>query len=127
MIVLDASAALSGLLNAGPGRQALSEQRLHVPHLIDAEIASGLRRRVAARDLSAGEGWKLLDSWRHLGVRRYPGVWLLARVWELRENFSTYDASYVALAEHLDCALLTADRRLSRAPGSRCSITVVPR
>jgi predicted nucleic acid-binding protein len=51
---------------------------------------------------------------------------LLQRVWELRDNLSAYDASYVALAELLDCTLLTADRRLSRAPGIRCSITAVP-
>ncbi|SDX74459.1 hypothetical protein SAMN05661080_01020 [Modestobacter sp. DSM 44400] len=38
-----------------------------------------------------------------------------------------YDASYVALAEVLGCAVLTADARLSRAPGLRCAITVVPR
>jgi predicted nucleic acid-binding protein len=47
-------------------------------------------------------------------------------VWELRENLSAYDASYVALAELLDCDLLTADGRLSRAPAIRCAVTVVP-
>jgi hypothetical protein len=46
---------------------------------------------------------------------------------ELRENLSAYDASYIALAELLDCELLTADARLGRAPGIRCSITLVPR
>ena len=51
---------------------------------------------------------------------------LLDRVWELRDNLSASDASYVALAERLDCPLLTADARLSRAPGVRCTITVVP-
>ena len=46
---------------------------------------------------------------------------------ELRDNLSAYDASYVALAELLDCNLLTADARLSGVPGVRCAITVVPR
>jgi predicted nucleic acid-binding protein len=36
------------------------------------------------------------------------------------------DASYVALAESLDCALVTADGRLARAPGIGCLITVMP-
>ncbi|WP_222850187.1 type II toxin-antitoxin system VapC family toxin [Allosaccharopolyspora coralli] len=49
---------------------------------------------------------------------------LLHRVWELRQNISAYDASYVALAEFLDCDLVTADARLARTPGTRC--TVVP-
>ena len=60
-------------------------------------------------------------------MTRYPAFTLLDRVWEPRENLSAYDASYVALAELLDCSLLTADARLSRAPGVRCPITVVPR
>jgi predicted nucleic acid-binding protein len=60
-------------------------------------------------------------------MTRYPVFSLLDRVWELRDNLSAYDASYVALAELLDCSLLTADARLSRAPGIRCSITLVPR
>jgi len=60
-------------------------------------------------------------------MTRYPVFTLLERVWDLRENLSAYDASYVALAELLNCPLMTADARLSRAPGVRCSITVVPR
>jgi len=44
----------------------------------------------------------------------------LARCWELTQNVSVYDAAYVALAELLDVALLTADARLASAPGPRC-------
>jgi predicted nucleic acid-binding protein len=33
---------------------------------------------------------------------------------------------YVALAESLDCPLVTADARLSRASALRCAVTVVP-
>ena len=127
MIVVDASAALAALLNAGPARRALSSEQLHAPHLIDPEIASGLRRRVAAQQLSADAGWNALNTWRRLGMTRYPVFSLLDRVWELRDNLSAYDASYVALAELLDCNLLTADARLGRAPGIRCAVTVVPR
>jgi len=127
VIVVDASAALSALLNAGPARQTLADEQLHVPHLIDAEVASGLRRRVIARQLDAEVAWTALDTWRRLGMTRYPMLSLLGRVWELRDNVSAYDASYVALAEQIDCALLTADGRLGRAAGIRCAITIVPR
>lgn len=126
MIVVDASAALCALLNAGPARRALGGQQLHAPHLIDSELATALRRRVRAQQLDAGVGWSILDTWRRLGMTRYPGVFLLDRIWELRENLSADDASYVALAERLGCDLLTADARLSRAPGIRCPVTVVP-
>jgi predicted nucleic acid-binding protein len=60
-------------------------------------------------------------------MTRYPAHTLAGRVWELRENLSVYDATYVALAEALGCDLLTADARITRAPRIRCNITVVPR
>jgi predicted nucleic acid-binding protein len=127
VIVVDASAALTALLNDGPARRLLGEERLHTPHLADSEVANGLRRRVLADQLSAADAWVALDTWRRLAVTRFAVHTLLDRVWQLRENVSAYDASYVALAENLDCALVTADARLSRAAGIRCPITVVPR
>ena len=127
MIVLDASAAVSALLNTGRARTALADEAVHVPHLIDSEIAHALRWQVLSRSLGADDGWLALDTWRRLGVVRHPMGGLLDRVWELRENASAYDACYLALAEALGCALLTADARLSRVPGLRCAVTVVPR
>ncbi|MDP9093552.1 MAG: type II toxin-antitoxin system VapC family toxin [Actinomycetota bacterium] len=127
MIVVDASAALSALLNDGQARHALAADQLHAPHLVDSEVASGLRRAVAAHQIQAPAGWAALDAWRRLGVTRYAVHPLLERVWELRANLSAYDAGYIALAESLNCALLTADAKLSHAPGIRCAITVVPR
>jgi hypothetical protein len=57
VIVLDASAALSALLNAGAARRALADHQLHAPHLIDTGVASGLRRNVQAERLSAAAAW----------------------------------------------------------------------
>jgi predicted nucleic acid-binding protein len=127
VIVLDASAALSGLLNAGPARESLAVEQLHAPHLVDSEVAGALRRHVASHRIAADHGWAALDTWRRLGITRYAMHGLLERVWQLRENLSAYDAGYVALAESLECSLVTADARISRAPGVRCPITVVPR
>ena len=127
MIVVDASAALTSLLNDGPARAAFGRERLHAPYLLDSEVASGLRRRVLAGQLGAADGWNALNTMRRLGMTRYPAHTLAERVWQLRENLSAYDATYVALAEALGCDLLTADARLTRSPGIRCSVTVVPR
>jgi predicted nucleic acid-binding protein len=126
MIVLDASAALSALLTAGAARSAIAEEQLHAPHLIDSEVANVLRRRVATGALGTEEGRVILSTWQALGIIRYPAVAMLTRIWELRENLSAYDATYVALAEALDCPLVTADKRLSRAAGIRCPVTTVP-
>lgn len=126
MIVLDASAAVAALLNAGEARKTIEREQLHVPHLIDPEVASALRRRVLAGRLPERNGRSALDVWTQLGMTRYPLNGVLSRIWELRNNLSAYDASYVAVAEELGCALVTADARLSQAPGIRCVVTVVP-
>jgi len=49
----------------------------------------------------------------------------MRRAYEPRANVTAYDATYVALAEALDCELLTGDRRLANARGSRCPIRVL--
>jgi predicted nucleic acid-binding protein len=126
VIVLDASAGVSALLNAGMARRLVSEQALHVPHLVDIEVASALRRQVAVGAVTATNGHRALRAWSSLGLIRYAAGPLLDRVWELRETVSAYDASYVALAEGLDCPLVTADARLSRATAIRCAVTLVP-
>jgi predicted nucleic acid-binding protein len=126
MIVVDASAAVSALLNAGPARDLLAVEQLHAPHLVDAEVASVFRRRVARGLMRASDGWVALDTFARLGISRHPIHPLLDRIWALRDNLSAYDASYVALAEALDCPLLTADARVGGAPGLRCAVTLVP-
>jgi predicted nucleic acid-binding protein len=60
-----------------------------------------------------------------LPLRRAPHRALLARCWELRDNLTIYDASYVALAEALQVSLLTGDGRLARATGPQCPIEVL--
>ena len=127
MIVVDASAAVAALLNDGPARRAIEREQLHAPHLIDSEVANALRRATAAGRLGADAAWAALDAWRRLGLTRYPAHSFLDRIWDLRNNLSAYDATYVALAELLDCTLLTADSRLGGAPRIGCPVTVVPR
>jgi hypothetical protein len=49
----------------------------------------------------------------------------MRRAYELRDNVTACDAAYVALAETLDCELLTGDGRLADAPGPECSFRVL--
>lgn len=53
---------------------------------------------------------------------RYPHEPLNDRVWELRENLTAYDATFVALAEALGVPLVTCDARLAAAPAHRARI-----
>jgi predicted nucleic acid-binding protein len=126
MIVIDSSAMIAGLMNDGAARAALAREQLHGPHLLDAEVVSVIRGRVLRGHLDAGVGWQLLSTASRLAITRYPSHPLVARIWELRHNLGAYDASYVALAEALDCQLLTADMRIGGAPGLRCPLTLVP-
>lgn len=127
MIVLDASAAILGLLNDGDARRSLAIQPVAIPHLADSEVVSAMRVQVLRGTVGADDAGAALARWARLGIRRFAVVGLVARIWELRDNLTAYDATYVALAEALACELVTADARLARAPGPTCSITVVRR
>jgi predicted nucleic acid-binding protein len=59
-----------------------------------------------------------------MNVVRYPHAPLAARIWDLRENLTAYDAAYVALAETLGAPLITMDARLAQAPGIRAAVEV---
>jgi predicted nucleic acid-binding protein len=125
VIVVDASAAVLGLLNDGDARRSLSDEPLACPHLADAEVVHALRAQVLHGGVAAADAERAVRVWARLGMYRVPLVGMLERIWELRENLSAYDATYVAVAEALDTLLLTADARLTRAPGPTCPITVV--
>jgi predicted nucleic acid-binding protein len=126
VIVLDASAAVSALLNDGQARRYLADEPIHSPHLVDVEVISALRRQVNAGRLAADDAQHALTVWRRIGLIRYAATPLVDRVWELRDSVSAYDAVYVALAENLGCALVTADARLASGHGPRCAVAVVP-
>jgi predicted nucleic acid-binding protein len=130
VIVVDASALLDALLRA-PATQALearlfeSGQTLHAPHLLDLEVTQVLRRCVAAGQIDEERGRAALSDLSEFPLRRYPHVLLLPRVWELRNNFTAYDAVYVALAEVIDAPLLTRDQRLAAAARRHVKVEVV--
>ncbi|MCY3850171.1 MAG: type II toxin-antitoxin system VapC family toxin [Acidimicrobiaceae bacterium] len=127
MIVVDASAAVSALLHDGDARQQLAGNRLAAPHLVDAEVLQTMRKLLHRGAMTPNDAEQAIHRWTRLGVERFPTTGLSARIWSLRDNISANDASYIALAEALNCPLLTADSRLSSAPGPTCPITVLPR
>lgn len=121
MIVIDASALLEVLLRT-PSAQAVEtrlfegpRQTLHAPHLLDFEVVQVLRRYAAMGEIDDRRGAEALADLADFPIRRYPHDFLLTRVWALRNNFTAYDAVYVALAEALNARLLTRDQRLAAA------------
>ncbi len=103
----------------------MSVEDVRAPYLIDSEVASALRRRGLHSPQDDDAAGRLLETWARFGLRRHATTALLSRVWDLRHNVTSYDATYVVLAAALDCSLVTADTRLARASGLPCKVVLV--
>lgn len=129
-MVVDASVVANALADDGDDGELarcrlIDAGQLAAPDLVDVETVSVLRRRWLAGDLTARRFSSAVDDLGDLDLVRVPTLPLMRRAYELRASVTAYDACYVALAEHLGWALLTADRRLSRAPGITCPVEVL--
>lgn len=125
---MDASVVVTLLIDPASTGDAVGERLMHsdviAPALMPFEVANVLRRRRLAGRLSVAEAALAHAELADLPVRLWPWESIAPRAWELGENQTSYDASYVALAELTDATLLTRDRRLANAPGIRCRIEV---
>ena len=124
MIVVDASVIAPALtdddVDGDRARERLRGERLVAPELIDLEVVAVIRKALSANVIDERRAAMALGDLVDLDLERVSHRILLARIWELRPNVTPYDAAYVALAEMIDATLVTADRRLAQAPGTRC-------
>jgi predicted nucleic acid-binding protein len=129
VIVVDCAAVVDALTRVEGSdrlRSRLATQDLHAPTLLDYEVVSALRRLVRRGALSADRAAEALADYDDVALARWSADDALRRrAWALRENLSPYDAAYVALAEALDCPLVTRDARLARAPGHDARVEVL--
>lgn len=130
MIVVDASVLANAVADdtrdGDLARERLSQaMSLHAPELVYLEVLSVLRRRAATGDLDDRRSEFARGDLRDLPLRSYPHLPLADRVWQLRSNATSYDAAYLALAELLDCPLLTSDGKLAGVPGVTCRVEVL--
>ncbi|MCC6590454.1 MAG: type II toxin-antitoxin system VapC family toxin [Bryobacterales bacterium] len=127
MIVVDASVVVE-ILRDGDfanflGGRFNSDAAYAAPHLLDIEVVSALRGLAAAARVDAHRVQEYIRNLALLPVTRHSHAPLMPRVWELRHNFSAYDATYIALAELLDATLFTADAKLRK--GHRARVEVI--
>ena len=126
MLVVDASVLAPAIADRGPDgtrfRERLRGEQLAGPDLLRVEVLSVLRRQLAVGRLTADQAEHAVLDLLDAPLVTYPSGALLWRAWALRDNVTAYDACYVALAETLDCPLVTADGRLARAPGLTCTV-----
>lgn len=128
--VVDASVVVAALTDDGPaGRWSadrLTEFDLVAPQLMPFEVANVLRRQLQRAVLPTTYALDAVHELCEMAVSLMPFDVTADRVWALGANLTLYDASYVAVAEHLGARLLTLDRRLAGAPGLRCEVLVGP-
>jgi len=124
MIVLDASVVVELLAN-GPLAESLRRDltgrtdSFIVPHLLDVEVVSALRNLNADQRIDSHRSEQLLTGLAALRSVRYAHTPLVGRIWELRHNFTAYDAVYIALAEATDSVLYTCDAKLCKGHRAR--------
>ena len=105
----------------------MAEGSLAGPELVLAEVSNILRRLERIGEISRLEANSAHRDLLRLDLDLFPFAPFADRVWALRSNLTSYDAWYVALAEALDCPLVTLDRKLDRANGPACEIITPPR
>jgi len=118
VIVVDASAIVKAIGDQ-PVPTALIEamigQDLHAPALLDYEVIAALRGRLLGAKLRIEDAERALALFRGISIERHRASPFLDHILALRDNFTSYDASYIALAQALDAPFVTADAKLAEA------------
>ena len=130
MLVVDTSAVVAALVGRPPDRRLAdrlgADGDLHAPHLLDVELLHALGRLVRTGQLSEERAADARADFAELAVVRYGHQPLAERAWELRDNLTACDATFVALAEALGVPLVTCDAGITRAPGHRAAVELFP-
>jgi predicted nucleic acid-binding protein len=122
LVVIDASVALKAVLpNPLQARclglvQTFAEMQPIAPALWAYETTSAIAKAVHFREITEKEARLVLEKLDGLGVRLFVADGEqneAAFEWTLKlKRASAYDSYYLALAQALECAFWTADRRL---------------
>jgi predicted nucleic acid-binding protein len=127
--VIDVSAMIEVLTSAQPDvglRKRVLLNQLAAPELFDVEAAHVLRRLARAGVLSEPDAAAVLTDIGDAPIARAPHLPLMERVWQLRHSVTAYDATYIALAEHLDVPLVTCDAKLAASHGHDAKVELYP-
>ncbi len=129
-LVVDACVVAAALADGGPvgtwSDGLLESDDLAAPHLMPVEAANVLRRAVRAGEITADTAALAHTDLLDLDVEFFAYESFGARIWELRNSVTAYDAWYVAVAESLDATFATLDAKLTKAHGPRCRFVTPP-
>ena len=93
-------------ISGDSARARLRGEERAAPELVDLEVTSALRGLLRVGKVDARRAREALADLRDLSLRRASHRELLTRCWDLRNNLTAYDVSYVALAELLGTTLV---------------------
>ena len=130
MIVLDASVVLDVVTAVAKGHEIAArieqtDDEFIAPHVIDLEILQALRRQLRLELIDKARAAAAVTLLRDLPLARMSHEPLIARIWELRNNLTAYDAAYLALAELMNAPVWTRDNKFAGAPGHRAQVVVI--
>ncbi len=120
-IVVDASVAVKWFIpevhSEAAKRVLEADHELIAPELILAEVASALWKKRRRGELPADAARDMFADFRRYPIRMVRLTPLSEAAYRIAERLerSVYDCFYLALAEHSDGSLLTADRRFYEA------------
>jgi predicted nucleic acid-binding protein len=115
--VVDASVAIKWFIPEIHSEAALQARhsgvRLHVPALITLELGNVLVKKIRRGELTRAEGDVILKELKHLPLQRHADEQLFPAAYQLAlvTQRSLYDCLYLALAEAVDGAMITADHK----------------
>ncbi len=126
--VVDASVLVAALVDSGKegvwSEQVIAGGFLVAPHLAIVECLNILRRLELAGQVGQLEAAAAQRNLHEFEIELMPIRPFEDRIWQLRQNLTSYDAWYVAVAEAMDLPLATLDRRLAGATGPQCEFSL---
>jgi len=124
-LVVDASVAIKWVVPETGSEEAdlllAGDHDLEAPDLLASEAANTLWKKTVRGELSARQAREALDVLLHGGLTWHPTSTVLPRALELARlaRHPVYDCVYLALAERIDGAVVTADESLLRIARAR--------
>lgn len=128
MLVVDASVAVAAC-HTPAGFASLRGHELVAPQLMLIEASSVFHEMAWREEISKPRAKTMLGRLLKAPVKIRRPVSLIESAWRVADELGwakTYDAQYVALAQMLDCQLVSVDERLLRRV-ARLGIAVRPR
>ncbi len=129
MIVVDASIVLKvfmdDLKDLEIERKLEVSEGLIAPKIIDVEVMNGLRKNLRLGHISEIRAAQAIIDLQNFPLERMDTTLLINRIWQLRNNFTPYDASYVALAEDYQIPFLTRDQKLASAIKAHTKVELI--